>query len=37
MKIYVDEIPKSCDDCEFGNGCNKDECMKFIKEKLLKG
>lgn len=23
--------------CKFGNGCNKDECMKFIKEKLLKG
>ena len=23
--------------CKFGNGCNKDECMKFIKEKILKG
>lgn len=22
---------------EYGNGCNKDKCIKFIKEKILKG
>lgn len=24
MKIYVDELPKSCDKCEF---CDKDNCL----------